>query len=32
MIYLGCFKDIIDAIEIRNRFIVDNGLTEYKIQ
>ena len=30
--HLGTFKNIIDAVEARNNFIVKNNLIEYKIQ
>lgn len=29
---LGCFRDIKDAVIARNNFIIENGLSEYKIQ
>ncbi len=31
-IILGCYIDIRDAVNARNQYIIDNNLTEYKIQ
>ena len=30
--YIGFYSDLKEAVEAKNRYIIDNNLTEYKIQ